>query len=185
MGHFGEHQLLEQLLHSNCNMKAFILLFALVAAISAEEEAADVRVAAPGILYHGFHLPYAYYGYPYAYYGLHGGCTNNAGQLVPCAYGRKKREAEADPQVLLHGFHLPYAYPWAYQVGYHGWGVKNAPCVNALNQAVPCAQDGEARKKREADANYYAVPHWPYGHALVHTSHFGVCLNYKGEQVPC
>merc|ERR1712018_5647 len=134
---------------------------------------------------HGFKHPgyYGYYGFPYV-------------------WGRKKREAEAEADPLYYGYPYAYAgyygYPYAYQVGYHGWGVKNGPCVNSLNQAVPCAQEGEARKKRESDPAYFAVPTavahhaTPYGllpvatgHALVHPSHYGVCTNYLGQQVSC
>merc|ERR1712223_429701 len=152
----GEHQSIPR---SFNNMKAFILFVALVAAVSAEPEAE----ADPSALYYYGHYP-AYYPYGYGYYGYyHGNCKNNAGQLVPCAYhGKKKREAEADPQ-FFYGYY-PYAYyGYPYQVGYHGWGVKNGPCVNAANVPVPCAQEGEARKKREADPAYYAVGvgYWP------------------------
>ncbi len=54
-----------------------------------------------------------------------------------------------------------------------------------------------ADSEAEADPAYYAIPHayghyaTPYGfspyygHSLVHTSHFGVCLNYIGQRVSC
>ena len=41
--------------------------------------------------------------------------------------------AEADPAVVYAGYGYPYAY------GLHTFGGKSAPCVNAANQAVPCA----------------------------------------------
>merc|ERR1712241_800011 len=187
----GEHQSIPR---SFNNMKAFILFVALVAAVSAEAEAE----ADPSALYYGYYGHYpAYYPYGYGFYGYyHGNCKNNAGQLVPCAYhGKKKREAEADPHLSHFYGYYPYAYyGYPYQVGYHGWGVKNGSCVNAANVPVPCAFE-ESRKKREADPDYYAVPTaygYPYGwgpyafgHALVHTSHYGDCFNVKGEKVPC
>merc|ERR1711934_1268207 len=100
------------------NMKACIILFALVAAAYAEAEA-----EADPWGYYGLGYGYPYYGYGYA---LSGACKNNAGEAVPCAYwGRKKRDAEAE------------AKPW----GYYGYGYygKAAPCVNGYGAPVPCA----------------------------------------------
>lgn len=41
--------------------------------------------------------------------------------------------AEADPAVVYAGYGYPYAY------GFHSFGGKSAPCVNAANVPVPCA----------------------------------------------
>ena len=94
-------------------------------------------------------------------------------------------EAEADPQLLLAGAYYGH-YPYAY----YAFG-KSAPCVNAANQPVPCAAyNGYAKREAESEADpaYFAVggyPYHPYAYGLVHTSHFGVCTNYLGKQVPC
>lgn len=113
-------------------------------------------------------------------------------------------EAEADPAYLYAGYYgHPYGYyghPYAGYYGY-GYGLKSAPCVNGLNQPVPCAAyNGYAKREAESEADpaYFAVPTayghyatpygvapYAYGHALVHTSHFGVCTNYVGARVPC
>ena len=109
---------------------------------------------------------------------------------------------EADPQV--------WGYPYGY-AGVYGYG-KSAPCVNAANVPVPCA-DGNAAYgvhyigKREAEAEadpallysaygypyaagayaYGGYPHavaaTPYG--LTHSSNVGLCTNYLGAAVPC
>ena len=112
--------------------------------------------------------------------------------LVIVAAAFAEPEAEADPQLLLAGAYYGHYYPYAY----YTLG-KSAPCVNAANQPVPCAAyNGYAKRSAESEADpaYYAVPTvyggYPYGYGvygvgLVHTSHFGVCLNYKGEQVSC
>merc|ERR1712001_110682 len=80
--------------------------------------------------------------------------------------------AEADPQLLAH----PYAY------GLHTFGGKSAPCVNAANQAVPCAGaplayagypyapvaygKRSADAEPEADAAYFGYG-YPYAYAGV------------------
>ena len=53
--------------------------------------------------------------------------------LAVAAIGAVSAEAEADADAL-YGY---YGYPYAY--GYATFGGKSAPCVNAANQAVPCA----------------------------------------------
>merc|ERR1712212_1189018 len=128
----------------------------------AEPEAEAEAEADPYYLYGAYYgLGLGYYGWPYGYYhGYYGGCRNNAGALVPCA-GRKRRDPEADPYLLYGGYYgYPY-YGYGYGLGYYGYpwygyhGVaKSAPCVNAWNQAVPCAVE---RKKREAEAEPEAV----------------------------
>ena len=139
-----------------------ILLATIVAAAYAEAEAE----ADPAVLYSGYYglgayhhgyygLGYGYAGYPYAYHGYYGlggksaPCVNHLNQPVPCA-GKRKREAEADaeadPYYLYSGYYSHhagyYGYPYAYGYGYpyyNGFYAKSAPCVNHLNQAVPCA----------------------------------------------
>merc|ERR1712112_330203 len=97
-----------------------------------------------------------YYGYPYGTYAAgvkSAPCVNAANVPVPCAAGRKRRDAdaEADPAYLYGGY---YGYPGYARYGYGGYyglggyyggyyrGLygKSAPCVNAANVPVPCAQ---------------------------------------------
>jgi hypothetical protein len=189
-------------------MKAFIVLFAVVAAAHAEAD--------PYLLAH----PYAYGAYPYAYGAAIAlkPCTNAAGEAVECAIGthasahlvhalgKRSAEAEADPAYLLahpyaHAYGA-YAAPLAYAAPALAALPEDAklvkPCTNAWGLAVPCAAGAYAheikREKREADPAYFAVHHpyaawgygaFPYAAGLVHTSHFGVCLNNEGEQVAC
>ena len=114
-------------------------------------------------------------------------------------------EAEADPARLYAASpfgYYGYGHAYAHAPYYYGFG-KSAPCVNAANVPVPCAGfNGYAKRsadsEAEADPAYFAVPTayghyatpyglapYAYGHALVHTSHFGVCTNYVGARVPC
>ena len=138
-----------------------ILLAIAAAAVASPEAEAE---ADPQLLYAGAYgaYPYAYGGYyghyPYAYYGLGGKaapCVNSAGAPVPCAAynGYAKRDAEADPAADAYyayygGYAGYYGHPYGYGYGLYGhpgyygrygYGLKSAPCVNALNQPVPCA----------------------------------------------
>merc|ERR1712168_735165 len=82
-------------------------------------------------------------------------------EAEPEAVAEAKADPEADPYLLYGGYYgYPY-YRYGYGLGYYGYpwygyhGVaKSAPCVNAWNQAVPCAVE---RKKREAEAEPEAV----------------------------
>merc|ERR1711997_1139451 len=155
----------------SANMKAFIIL-AVVAAVNVKAEAE--AEADPAALYAGYYggYPYGYgygyglghyggyyggylggyYGHPYAYGGKSAPCVNAANQPVPCAVGRKRRDAEADaeadPAAYWYGgyYGLGYGYAGYPVAGVAGWGyhgqpaIKSAPCVNAANQPVPCAQ---------------------------------------------
>merc|ERR1712152_59689 len=97
--------------------------------------------------------------------------------------------AEADPAVVYAGYGYPYAY------GFHSFGGKSAPCVNAANVPVPCAGAPLAyagypyahglygRKKREAEAEpeadaaaFYGGYGYPY--ALGYAGYPG--LGYAG-----
>lgn len=159
-------------------MKAFIILFALAASAYADAEAE----ADPYLLYGGYYGYAGYLGYPYGLVGKAAPCVNHLNQAVPCA-GRKKREAEADPEAWYGYYGHPYAYGYHGYPYYYGFYGKSAPCVNHLNQPVPCAV---GRKKREADPQllYHAYPyHYPlvYGAAVKTTP----CVNVKGEKVDC
>ena len=56
-----------------------------------------------------------------------------------------------------------------------------APCVNYLNQPVPCA----GRKKREADPQLLLNAVYPYHYPLVYGAAVKTtpCVNVKGEKV--
>merc|ERR1712061_38621 len=146
-------------------MKAFVALFALAATALAESEP---------------WLGYGYGGYGVA---LASPCRNALGVPVPCALGKKKREAEAEPWLGL---------------GYGGYGIGYglvSACHNAWGAPVPCA----GKKKREAEAEpwlglgYAGIAHTglilppsdPLNPHVIHTSRLGVCLNNAGVQVPC
>merc|ERR1712026_486297 len=102
-------------------------------------------------------------------------------------------EAEADPQLLYAGAYHPgfyghayagyYGYPYGH--AYYGFG-KSAPCVNAANQPVPCAQPGLA--KREAEADPAVLYSGYYGHPYGAYYGFGKsapCVNAANQPVPC
>jgi len=189
-------------------MKAFIVLFALIAAAMAEAEAeADPQLLAyAGYPYALGAYPYAY-GYPYAHYpyvAYTSDCKNAWGIPVPCAQegeARKKREAEADPALFYSNYYGGYGYPYAYGAYAYPYAAYTAytGCRNDAGAAVPCAYGNVAHvvAKREAEAEadpayfvspylaQYGFPRTFYGHGLVHTSHYGICTNYKGAQVPC
>jgi len=190
---------------TNANMKALIVLSALVAIALADSEAnADPQLLTYGAYPYAYGLGYPYaYGLGYPYVAYTSDCKNTYGFPVPCAQegeARKKREADSDAQVVLpYGYGAyPYAYgafPYAYGLGYP-YVTYTSDCKNTYGFPVPCAQEGEARKKREADPAYFATgygygfPYYGlggyYGYGgLIHTSHFGICTNYKGEQVDC
>jgi len=123
-------------------------------------------------------------------------------------------EAEADPQLLYagaypgyygHAYAGYYGYPYG---AYYGFG-KSAPCVNAANQPVPCAQPGLAKREAEADpavlysgfyghpygyagyggyygygAGYYGAYGYPYG-AYYGFGKSAPCVNAANQPVPC
>ena len=152
-----------------------------MAAVHAEAEAE----ADPAVLYANAYHPYGHYGYGYGL-GAYGYGLGYAGY-----YG---------------GY---YGYPY----GTYAAGVKSAPCVNAANVPVPCAARKRRDAEAEADpavlyGGYYGYPGaynrfaYGYGYGLgaygyaglggyyggyygVHPSHYGLCHNVKGEQVPC
>jgi len=130
-------------------MKACVILFALAAAAYAESDP-----------WYGYGLGYGY-GLPYyGGYALASPCKNAAGVPVPCALGRKKREAEAEPW-FGYGYGLGYAAPVV------GAAVAVKPCTNVNGEKVDCALGHKdvatahivpalwGRKKREADPVYF------------------------------
>merc|ERR1712223_2199691 len=121
-----------------------------------------------GLGYRGY---YGYgYGYPYRYWGHYGKaapCVNGYGAPVPCAAGRKKREAEAEAKPLVYAHGL-YGYPYAYAApAVYGAAVAVKPCTNVNGEKVDSALGPKAiatapivpavygRKKREADPVYF------------------------------
>merc|ERR1712018_970876 len=129
------------------NMKACVILFAVAAAAYAESD--------PWYGYgYGYGVPY------YGGYALASPCKNAAGVPVPCALGRKKREAEAEPW-FGYGYGLGYAAPVV------GAAVAVKPCTNVNGEKVDCALGHKdvatahivpslwGRKKREADPVYF------------------------------
>merc|ERR1712154_445969 len=162
------------------DMKAFGAMFAAVAAAAAEP------------------WGYGLYGHPLVL-GKSAPCVNAANVPVPCAAGHLygKREAEADP-ALVYGaglVHTAAVLPAVHPVA--------EPCVNVNGEAVPCAAGHPeyrraynviAKREAEADPTLYFVnpvghrygfPHNGFGQELIHSSNFGVCTNYLGQQVAC
>merc|ERR1712026_465983 len=155
--------------HPSSNMKAFVAMFAAVAAAAAEP------------------WGYGLYGAPLVY-GKSAPCVNAANVPVPCAH-LGKREAEADPALV-------------YSVGAAVHAVAE-PCMNVNGEAVPCAAGHPeyrraynviAKREAESDPTLYFVnpvghrygfPHNGFGQELIHSSNFGVCTNYLGQQVAC
>merc|ERR1712133_217961 len=168
------------------NMKAFVAMFAAVAAAAAEP------------------WGYGLYGAPLVY-GKSAPCVNAANVPVPCAH-LGKREAEADPALLYTGVHLviPAVHTVAPAV-YHVSTVQTVaePCMNVNGEAVPCAAGHPeyrraynviAKREAESDPTLYFVnpvghrygfPHNGFGQELIHSSNLGVCSNYLGQQVAC
>merc|ERR1711872_974619 len=147
--------------HPSSNMKAFVAMFAAVAAAAAEP-------------YYGL------YGAPLVYgIGKSAPCVNAANVPVPCAH-LGKREAEADPALLYTGVH--HAIPAVHTV---------AP---AGHPEYRRAYNVIAKREAESDPTLYFVnpvghrygfPHNGFGQELIHSSNFGVCTNYLGQQVAC
>jgi len=136
-------------------MKACVILFALAAAAYAESDP-----------WYGYGLGYGY-GLPYyGGYALASPCKNAAGVPVPCALGRKKREAEAEPW-FGYGYGLGHAYGYGYAAPVVGAAVAVKPCTNVNGEKVDCALGHKdvatahivpalwGRKKREADPVYF------------------------------
>merc|ERR1712012_1064237 len=177
--------------HPSSNMKAFVAMFAAVAAAAAEP-------------YYGL------YGAPLVYgIGKSAPCVNAANVPVPCAH-LGKREAEADPALVYsvgaaaHAV-LPAVHTIAAPAVYHVPAVHTVaePCMNVNGEAVPCAAGHPeyhraynviAKRDAESDPTLYFVnpvghryefPHNGFGQELVHSSNFGICTNYLGQQVAC
>ena len=119
----------------------------------------------------------------------------------PVVYGRKRREAEADPNLVVYpdGAVTPQKTPavQAAEAAHYatkglnyayGVGLPVAPYAT-YTYGLPLVygrKRREAESEAEADPAYFyaGYPYYGYG-GLVHTSHFGVCLNYLGQQVSC
>jgi len=152
------------------NMKACIILFALAAAAYADSDP----------WYYGYGLgAYPYYGYGYA---LASPCKNNAGVPVPCALGRKKREAEAEADPWGY-YGLGYGYP------YYGYGYAlSGACKNNAGEAVPCAYWGRKKRDAEAEAKPWGYYGYGYGYPYYGYGYYGKaapCVNGYGAPVPC
>merc|ERR1711878_133340 len=148
-------------------MKAFIVLFALVAAAYAEAEAE----ADPYLLYGGYN-GYAGWGGWTGYAGLPYGAYGYTGYPYAATHVIAKREAEADadPAYFYNGYTGYAGYGFGY--GYAGYPYAG------FYGAYPYAGYAHA-------AAYAHAPSDPTNPHLVHTSRVGICTNYLGAQVPC
>merc|ERR1711993_98415 len=165
------------------NMKAFIVLFALVAAAYAEAEAE----ADPYLLYGGY-AGYAgwggwtgYAGLPYGAYGYaaypHGAtAVVKSVETEPAKVEVKALTAPAvvaDPAYFYNGYAGYAGYGFGY--GYAGYPYAG------FYGGYPYA----AYRGAYAHAAYAHAPSDPTNPHLVHTSRVGICTNYLGAQVPC
>merc|ERR1712117_259263 len=139
-------------LNQQYNMKAFIVLFALVAAAYAEAEAE----ADPYLLYGGYNgyagwggwtgyagLPYGAYGYtgyPYAAYGVYG--ASAVVKTVEVEPAKVEVKALATPAVVAAP--AAYTYHHAAPVAYAGYGYAGFPY--AATHVI-------AKREAEADAD--------------------------------
>merc|ERR1712152_97235 len=130
-------------LNQQYNMKAFIVLFALVAAAYAEAEAE----ADPYLLYGGYN-GYAgwggYTGYPYAAYGAYG--ASAVVKTVEVEPAKVEVKALATPAVVAAP--AAYTYHHAAPVAYAGYGYAGFPYAAAH---VIAKRDAEA----DADPAYF------------------------------
>merc|ERR1739844_344846 len=152
------------------NMKACIILFGLAAAAYADSDP----------WYYGYGLgAYPYYGCGYA---LASPCKNDAGAPVPCALGRKKRDAEAEADPWGY-YGLGYGYP------YYGYGYAlSGACKNNAGEAVPCAYWGRKKRDAEAEAKPWGYYGYGYGYPYYGYGYYGKaapCVNGYGAPVPC
>lgn len=173
-------------------MKAFIVLFALVAAAYADAEAeADPYLLYGG--YNGYHGGLGWGGYHGAYAGLPYGAYGYAHSAYPYALSSAVKSVEVQPgtvevkstpivhaaPALVHAAPLLHAAPAvvaaAPAVAPY---VAGAPCVNHLGVPVPCALghplvNTHAIAKRDAEAE--ADPAYFYNgyHGYAGLGHFG------------
>merc|ERR1712001_577368 len=158
------------------NMKAFIVLFALVAAAYAEAEAE----ADPYLLYGGYNgyagwggwtgyagLPYGAFGY--TGYAHHPYALSSVVKTVEVEPAKVEVKALAAPAVVAAAAPAALTYHHAAPVAYAGYA--GYPYAHA---AYPYAH-----------AAYAHAPSDPTNPHLVHTSRVGICTNYLGAQVPC
>merc|ERR1711963_1290801 len=182
MGHFSLTRSFS--LNQQYNMKAFIVLFALVAAAYAEAEAE----ADPYLLYGGYNgyagwggwtgyagLPYGAYGYTGYPYAAHPYGASAVVKTVEVEPAKVEVKALATPAVVAAP--AAYTYHHAAPVAYAGYGYAGFPYA-ATYGAYPYAGYAHA-------AAYAHAPSDPTNPHLVHTSRVGICTNYLGAQVPC
>merc|ERR1711879_542671 len=160
-------------LNQSYNMKAFIVLFALIAAAYAEAEAE----ADPYLLYGGY-AGYAGWGGWAGYAGLPYGAYGYA--AYPHGATAVVKSVETEPaKVEVKALTAP--------------AVVAAPAAYTYHHAAPVAYAGYPYAGFYGGYPYAAYAHAAYAHApsdptnphLVHTSRVGICTNYLGAQVPC
>merc|ERR1712122_248137 len=172
-------------LNQSYNMKAFIVLFALIAAAYAEAEAE----ADPYLLYGGY-AGYAgwggwtgYAGLPYGAYGYaaypHGAtAVVKSVETEPAKVEVKALTAPAvvaAPAAYTYHHAAPVAYAGYAGYGF-GYGYAGYPYAGFYGGYPYAAY---------AHAAYAHAPSDPTNPHLVHTSRVGICTNYLGAQVPC
>lgn len=157
--------------------------------VEAIEGTVPVAVAAPAALtYHHAGLGYAghHAGLGYAGLGAYGayglGAYGLAGHHV---IGKREAEADADPAYFYNGYHGYAGYGYAglgaygaYGRGAYGLGAYGLGAYGAYG-AYPYAA------AYRGVAGLAVAPSDPTNPTAVHTSRFGICVNYLGAQVPC
>merc|ERR1712088_709645 len=201
-------------LNQQYNMKAFIVLFALVAAAYAEAEAE----ADPYLLYGGYN-GYAGWG-GWTGYAHHPYALSSVVKSVEVAPAKVEVKALAAPAVVAaaapaaltyhHAAPVAYAgyagYPYAHHLigkreaeadadpayfyngysGYAGWGYGGYGYAGLAGYYGGYAGYPYAHAAYPyAHAAYAHAPSDPTNPHLVHTSRVGICTNYLGAQVPC
>jgi len=150
--------------------------------VAVKAVAAPLLAAAPAAYtYH-----HAYAGAPVAYgaYGAHLGAYGAypyaahlaAAPVAAHVIAKREAEADADPAYFYNGWNGYAGYG-----GYAGWGGYGYGGVYG-NAGVYGAYAGYPYAAYRGLA---AAPSDPTNPQLVHTSRFGICVNYLGAQVSC
>merc|ERR1719414_1242708 len=172
-------------------MKAFVPVFALLAAASGESDPALLYSGLPLATTYGYGLPLAYAARPVAVTAKTGFPTD-VHNTVAYTHVVAKREAEAEADPALVYAAAPYGYGYA-GLPYAAYGV--APYTYPVKVAAPAAIPAVLYAGAYAAPYAYGYAGLPYAYnynpkvatpyGLTHPSNVGLCLNNVGLRVPC